>query len=68
MTDNRALRRVTAARQAITEADQTYAQALRSALTTHPSDEVARAAGVTRSAMYKTLRKTFGPRKVERVE
>ena len=63
MTDNRALRRVTQARAALIAAQKAYPEALRSALETHGSNEVAQAAGVTRSAMYKSLRTAFGPRK-----
>lgn len=63
MTDNRALRKVQAARQALIKAQRDYPQALREALEVHTRQEVANAAGVTPSAMYKVLRTAFGPRK-----
>lgn len=63
MTDTRALKRVTAARAALEKAQRDYPEALKVALEAHSRQEVAQAAGVTPSAMYKTLRKTYGPRK-----
>lgn len=63
MTDRSALRKVTAARSALIAAQKAYPLALKTALETCGSDEVAAAAGVTRSAMYKALKKAFGPRK-----
>lgn len=64
MSDNKALRRVQAARQALIKAQADYPQAIHDALGAgHGSDEVASAAGVSRQALYKTLRKTYGPRK-----
>lgn len=64
MTDNRALRKVQAARAALVKAQRDYPEAIHDALGAgHGSDDVAKAAGVSRQALYKTLRKTYGPRK-----
>lgn len=63
MTDAKALRRVTTARAALLKAQTDYPAAIKEALESNGSDDVARAAGVSRSAMYKVLRTAYGPRK-----